>query len=60
MPKYKPTEQDVWESKFCPVCGQEVFGEDETCDWRCAQQWQIFKDDFAQDMIDSMRLLEDE
>ena len=45
MPKYKPTDQDVWEVKYCPVCGQQVLGEEETCDWMCDQQYKVYQED---------------
>jgi predicted nucleic acid-binding Zn ribbon protein len=54
MPKYQPTEQDVWEVTVCPICGKEVGAEQKYCDWRCEQQWQIFKDDFEMSLMDDL------
>ena len=47
MPKYNPTEQDMFSTKPCAICGRDVVDDDkETCCSLCEQQWQSFKEDF--------------
>ena len=48
MPKYKPTEQDIYDTTPCPICGEYILDEEsETCgSWLCEQQWKSFKEDY--------------
>lgn len=49
MPKYKPTDQDMYETKPCFICGAYTLDNSETCgNWQCEQQMKIFKEDFEQ------------
>jgi hypothetical protein len=54
MPKYKPTEQDLYDTTPCPVCGEYILEEGaETCGSNmCRIQWKSFKEDYEQLMID--------
>ena len=47
MPKYKPTEQDIWSTKPCTICGCDIFFEDaETCSDFCQMKYNAWKEDF--------------
>lgn len=47
MGKYTPTDDDLYSTKPCVVCGRDVIDDKEdTCCWQCKQQWEIFKEDF--------------
>jgi len=47
MPKYIPTNNDVYSTKPCAICGNDVLDEgSETCCEFCEQQWQGFKEDY--------------
>jgi hypothetical protein len=58
MPKYKPTEQDIWDTTPCAICGRDVleFGA-ETCSPECQARLEEYEDDyewmFMQDLIKS-------
>ena len=45
MPKYTPTLDDMYNVKPCFICGRDAIDSD-TCSDICAQQWQIFEDDY--------------
>ena len=46
MPKYIPSNEDLYSTKPCPVCGGDIVDMDaETCSDICDQQWRIFKED---------------
>jgi hypothetical protein len=52
MPRYAPTEQDVYETTPCPVCGLDVIDpERETCSYMCDSFWQTFKDDMERELV---------
>jgi len=52
MPKYNPTEDDLYSVKLCPICGREVIFDDQvTCSSLCEQQWKMFKEDFEESLF---------
>lgn len=52
MPKYKPTNDDLWETRPCAICGRDViFDGEETCSWICKDQWETFKQDYEDMML---------
>ena len=52
MPKYTPSENDMYSTKPCAICGDDVLDENkETCSYLCEQQWIIFKEDCEYDLI---------
>lgn len=47
MPKYNPTNEDLYNTKPCFVCGSDVIDLDKgTCCWQCEQQKEIFVEDY--------------
>ncbi len=47
MPKYKPTDDDMYSTKPCAICGCDVIDENqETCSELCEYQWESFKEDY--------------
>jgi hypothetical protein len=55
MPKYIPTYEDVYSIKPCAVCGRDVIDEfSDTCCRLCEQQWQIFKENCEQMMVEDL------
>jgi hypothetical protein len=47
MPKYNPTDEDMYETKPCFICGREVIDpKEETCCEFCEEQKKIFEDDY--------------
>ena len=49
MPKYRPTNEDMYKIRPCPICGGDIFEEDEeTCCWECESVMQIFKKDMEE------------
>jgi predicted nucleic acid-binding Zn ribbon protein len=57
MPKYIPTQEDIYPIKRCCVCGADVLDDKETCSDFCAQQWEIFKEDYEASMLDILDAL---
>jgi hypothetical protein len=58
VPKYTPTEDDLYSTKPCFICGQDVvFEGSETCSDLCEQQKRIFDEDL---MLDLLRDMEDD
>ena len=55
MPKYVPTEEDLYSTKPCFICGKDVLEEGkEICNsWMCKQQMQIFKEDFEENLMEN-------
>ena len=58
MPKYIPTNEDLYSTKPCYVCGRDVIDDSETCSDFCEQQWQSFKDDW--EFMQLERLMKEE
>jgi hypothetical protein len=55
MPKYISTHEDIYSTKPCAVCGQDVIDESsDTCCRLCEQQWQMFKEDYEQMMMEDL------
>jgi predicted nucleic acid-binding Zn ribbon protein len=55
MPKYLPTEQDVYPTKSCPICGIDVLNEkSETCSDMCEMLWQYFKEVFERSFMEDL------
>ena len=55
MPKYIPTHEDIYSIKPCAVCGRDVLDESlDTCCDLCEQQWQLFKEDYEQTMVEDL------
>ena len=48
MPKYTPTPDDLYSTKPCFICGQDVLDENEdTCCYLCRQQKEQFEADWS-------------
>ena len=48
MPKYIPTDEDVWNTNPCPICGDDIITTGaNTCDnWKCDQMYKIMQKDW--------------
>jgi len=53
MPKYYPTEEDIYSTKPCFICGKDILDNNDTCGhWICEQQFEIFKEDFERELME--------
>ena len=54
MPRYTPTENDMYSTKPCFICGCDVLDEGrEVCGhWMCEQQYESYKEDLEADYYD--------
>jgi hypothetical protein len=55
MPKYIPTEQDIYPIKACPICGMDFYDDKEACPGLCEQQWEYFKEDFERSFMEDLK-----
>lgn len=52
MPKYKPTDEDLYPKKCCPMCGTDFFDEAEACSPLCEQQLKFYYEDYEKNMME--------
>jgi predicted nucleic acid-binding Zn ribbon protein len=52
MPKYKPTIEDIYPTKPCPICGIDILNEEETCSSMCQLVYDQYQKDCESDLID--------
>ena len=59
MPKYKPTNDDLWSTRPCAMCGRDVVLEKhDTCsDW-CEMHYQEYRDWVDEDYFMTQRLID--
>lgn len=55
MPKYKPTEDDMYSTKPCWICGKDVLDEDnDVCSEECQHQKEMWEEDMDYMMMQEL------
>lgn len=53
MPKYTPTEEDLYNTNPCPICGNYILEfNTETCSEDCEYEWKSYWEDYHKDFED--------
>ena len=59
--KYTPTFDDMYSTKLCFICGRDVINDEaDTCSDLCAQQKQIFDENWEEYMLENYEGEEDD
>jgi len=55
MPKYIPSEEDLYSTRPCPICGGDIVDpKAEACSGFCEEEWELFKEDCAFMMMQAL------
>lgn len=54
MPKYTPSEEDIYSTNLCFICGNYTDDDEATCSEWCRVEYDAFKDYLEADLLASL------